>query len=96
MYQETQYMKGFELEKLQEKLLQLVFILINKWNNQIDDFIILFNSHRHLWDEDLLKWRVVERLGNQCDVMHYIFNTMAPHPNREYCVLRYVVMSAIT
>ncbi|XP_072039854.1 rho GTPase-activating protein 7-like [Amphiura filiformis] len=45
-------------------------------------------KERHLWDEDLLKWRVVEKLGNQCDVMHYVFNTMAPHPNREYCVLR--------
>ncbi|XP_071847958.1 rho GTPase-activating protein 7-like isoform X4 [Apostichopus japonicus] len=43
---------------------------------------------RHLWDEDLLKWRVVETLENNSEVFQYVVNSMAPHPSRDYCVVR--------
>ncbi|XP_071951332.1 rho GTPase-activating protein 7-like isoform X2 [Antedon mediterranea] len=45
-------------------------------------------NERYLWDEDLLKWRVVEKLNNQTEVYQYVVNSMAPHPTRDYCVLR--------
>ncbi|GFN74682.1 rho GTPase-activating protein 7 [Plakobranchus ocellatus] len=44
---------------------------------------------RHAWDEDLLSWSVVERLDPHSDIFQYALNTMAPHPSRHYCVLRY-------
>ncbi|XP_035681138.1 rho GTPase-activating protein 7-like isoform X1 [Branchiostoma floridae] len=43
---------------------------------------------RHLWDEDLIKWRVVEKLDRQTEVFQYVTNSMAPHPTRDYCTLR--------
>lgn len=53
-------------------------------------------NNRHLWDEDLVKWRVVEKLDSQTEVFHYVLNSMAPHPQREFCELRYVLLVAIT
>ena len=44
---------------------------------------------RHLWDEDLAKWRIVEKLDAQTEVFQYVFNTMVPHPSRDICELRY-------
>lgn len=44
---------------------------------------------RHAWDEDLLSWSVVERLDPHSDIFQYALNSMAPHPSRHYCVLRY-------
>ncbi|CAH1267753.1 DLC1 [Branchiostoma lanceolatum] len=43
---------------------------------------------RHLWDEDLMKWRVVEKLDRQTEVFQYVTNSMAPHPSRDFCTLR--------
>ncbi|XP_033101300.1 rho GTPase-activating protein 7-like isoform X2 [Anneissia japonica] len=45
-------------------------------------------NERYLWDEDLLKWRVVEKLNKQTEVYQYVVNSMAPHPTRDYCILR--------
>ncbi|XP_012946187.1 rho GTPase-activating protein 7 [Aplysia californica] len=44
---------------------------------------------RHAWDEDLLSWSVVERMDPHSDIFQYVLNSMAPHPSRHYCVLRY-------
>ncbi|XP_022086874.1 stAR-related lipid transfer protein 13-like isoform X3 [Acanthaster planci] len=44
---------------------------------------------RHLWDEDLVKWRTVDALNKTTEVFQYVVNSMAPHPSRDYCVLRY-------
>lgn len=44
---------------------------------------------RHLWDEDLLHSRVMESLENNTEVFHYITDSMAPHPRRDFVVLRY-------
>ena len=52
--------------------------------------IILTSFCRHLWDEDLMKWRVVEKLDNNSEVFQYITNTMAPHPTRDFVELRYI------
>ncbi|XP_076843845.1 stAR-related lipid transfer protein 8 isoform X2 [Brachyhypopomus gauderio] len=43
---------------------------------------------RHLWDEDLLHSRVLESLDDNTEVFHYITDSMAPHPRRDYVVLR--------
>ncbi|XP_032811166.2 rho GTPase-activating protein 7 isoform X1 [Petromyzon marinus] len=45
-------------------------------------------SERHLWDEDLLQWKVVETLDPNTEVFYYVLNSMAPHPARDYLVLR--------
>uniref|UniRef100_A0A8B9LFY2 StAR-related lipid transfer (START) domain containing 8 n=1 Tax=Astyanax mexicanus TaxID=7994 RepID=A0A8B9LFY2_ASTMX len=47
---------------------------------------------RHLWDEDLLHSRVIETLENNTEVFHYITDSMAPHPRRDFVVLRYKYM----
>ncbi len=43
---------------------------------------------RDTWDEDILKWRVVEKLGEQCELFQFVQNDMPPHPTREYSVIR--------
>nr|AAI33139.1 Si:ch211-124k10.2 protein [Danio rerio] len=43
---------------------------------------------RHLWDEDLLHSRVIETLENNTEVFHYITDSMAPHPRRNFITLR--------
>ncbi|XP_053907004.1 stAR-related lipid transfer protein 13 isoform X2 [Cuculus canorus] len=43
---------------------------------------------RHLWDEDFLQWKVVETLDKQTEVYQYVLNSMAPHPVRDFVVLR--------
>ncbi|XP_069496871.1 stAR-related lipid transfer protein 13 isoform X2 [Ambystoma mexicanum] len=43
---------------------------------------------RHLWDEDFLQWKVVETLDKQTEVFQYVLNSMAPHPTRDFNVLR--------
>lgn len=46
--------------------------------------------NRHIWDEDLIKWRSIERLDSQAEVFQYTQSSMAPHPARDFCVLRFV------
>jgi hypothetical protein len=43
---------------------------------------------RHLWDDDIIKWRVVERLDAHTEVFQYVVNAMVPHPTRDFCELR--------
>ncbi|XP_056139759.1 stAR-related lipid transfer protein 13 isoform X2 [Lampris incognitus] len=43
---------------------------------------------RHLWDVDLLQWKVRETLDKQTEVFQYILNRMPPHPSRDFVVLR--------
>ncbi|XP_007437961.3 stAR-related lipid transfer protein 8 [Python bivittatus] len=43
---------------------------------------------RDLWDEDLLQSNVVESLEKNTEVYHYVTNSMAPHPQRDFVVLR--------
>uniref|UniRef100_A0A8C1E2A7 Rho GTPase-activating protein 7 n=1 Tax=Cyprinus carpio carpio TaxID=630221 RepID=A0A8C1E2A7_CYPCA len=40
------------------------------------------------WDEDLLECRIVETLEHNMEVYQYVRNSMAPHPPRDYVVLR--------
>ena len=51
-------------------------------------FTDVFPRCSHLWDEDLAKWRVVEKLDAQTDVFQYVINSMVPHPSRDFCELR--------
>lgn len=43
---------------------------------------------RHLWDSNLLQWKVLETLDKQTEVYQYELNSMAPHPSRDFVVLR--------
>ncbi|XP_061090852.1 stAR-related lipid transfer protein 13-like isoform X2 [Conger conger] len=43
---------------------------------------------RHLWDDDLLHGRVIEALESNTEVFHYVTDSMAPHPRRDFVVLR--------
>uniref|UniRef100_A0A4W5KD05 StAR related lipid transfer domain containing 8 n=1 Tax=Hucho hucho TaxID=62062 RepID=A0A4W5KD05_9TELE len=43
---------------------------------------------RHLWDDDLLYSRVIEALEGNTEVCHYVTDSMAPHPRRDFVVLR--------
>uniref|UniRef100_A0A8C6WKE6 StAR-related lipid transfer protein 13 n=1 Tax=Neogobius melanostomus TaxID=47308 RepID=A0A8C6WKE6_9GOBI len=43
---------------------------------------------RHLWDVDLLQWKVCETLDRHTEVFQYSLNCMAPHPSRDFVVLR--------
>ncbi|KAL2094676.1 hypothetical protein ACEWY4_009395 [Coilia grayii] len=43
---------------------------------------------RHLWDSDLLQWKVLETLDKQTEVYQFALNSMAPHPSRDFVVLR--------
>ncbi|XP_035266247.1 stAR-related lipid transfer protein 13-like isoform X3 [Anguilla anguilla] len=43
---------------------------------------------RHLWDDDLLHSRVIEALESNTEVFHYVTDSMAPHPRRDFVVLR--------
>ncbi|KAG5844668.1 hypothetical protein ANANG_G00164920 [Anguilla anguilla] len=43
---------------------------------------------RHLWDVDLLQWKVLETLDRQTEVYQYALGHMPPHPSRDFVVLR--------
>ncbi|KAM7412794.1 hypothetical protein PAMA_020261 [Pampus argenteus] len=43
---------------------------------------------RHLWDVDLLQWKVCETLDKQTEVFQYVLSRMPPHPSRDFVVLR--------
>uniref|UniRef100_A0A8C9VHT2 StAR-related lipid transfer protein 13 n=1 Tax=Scleropages formosus TaxID=113540 RepID=A0A8C9VHT2_SCLFO len=43
---------------------------------------------RHVWDPDLLQWRVRETLDRQTEIYQYSLSSMAPHPSRDFVVLR--------
>ncbi|KAL2096598.1 hypothetical protein ACEWY4_008746 [Coilia grayii] len=43
---------------------------------------------RHLWDVDLLQWKIRETLDKQTEVYQYALNRMPPHPSRDFVVLR--------
>ncbi|XP_042639350.1 stAR-related lipid transfer protein 13 [Orycteropus afer afer] len=43
---------------------------------------------RHLWDEDFMHWKVVEALDRHTEVYQYVLGGMAPHPSRDFVVLR--------
>uniref|UniRef100_A0A9J7YXD7 StAR related lipid transfer domain containing 13b n=1 Tax=Cyprinus carpio carpio TaxID=630221 RepID=A0A9J7YXD7_CYPCA len=45
---------------------------------------------RHLWDVDLMNWKVCEVLDRQTEVFQYVLNCMPPHPSRDFVVLRWV------
>ncbi|XP_078403495.1 stAR-related lipid transfer protein 13-like isoform X2 [Cetorhinus maximus] len=43
---------------------------------------------RHLWDDDVLMGNVVENLDKNMEICHYVLDSMAPHPRRDFVVLR--------
>ncbi|XP_053314702.1 rho GTPase-activating protein 7 isoform X1 [Spea bombifrons] len=55
---------------------------------QPEDILQRLLKEQHLWDEDLLDSKVIERLDDQTDIYQYVQNNMAPHPARDFVVLR--------
>ncbi|KAM4699430.1 stAR-related lipid transfer protein 13 isoform 2-T2 [Discoglossus pictus] len=43
---------------------------------------------RHLWDDDFVQSKIIENLDNQTEVYQYVLNSMAPHPSKDFVVLR--------
>ncbi|CAL8349238.1 unnamed protein product [Arctogadus glacialis] len=43
---------------------------------------------RHLWDVDLLQWKVTETPDRQTEVFQYVLSRMPPHPSRDFVVIR--------
>ncbi|XP_078268622.1 stAR-related lipid transfer protein 8 [Rhinoraja longicauda] len=43
---------------------------------------------RHLWDDDVLMGKIVEHLDKNTEICHYVLDSMAPHPRRDFVVLR--------
>uniref|UniRef100_UPI0037E9B1DF stAR-related lipid transfer protein 13 isoform X1 n=2 Tax=Semicossyphus pulcher TaxID=241346 RepID=UPI0037E9B1DF len=43
---------------------------------------------RHLWDVDLLQWKVCETLDKHTEVFQYVLNRMPPHPSKDFVVIR--------
>ena len=44
--------------------------------------------YRHLWDDELVQWEVLERLDDQTDVFYYETQSVAPSIKRDYVILR--------
>lgn len=53
-----------------------------------EDVLNRILKEQHLWDEDLLDSKVIDTLDNQTEIYQYVQNSMAPHPARDYVVLR--------
>ncbi|XP_067386751.1 rho GTPase-activating protein 7 isoform X1 [Emydura macquarii macquarii] len=53
-----------------------------------EDVLNRLLKEQHLWDEDLLDSKVIETLDSQTDIYQYVQNSMAPHPARDYVILR--------
>ncbi|XP_073439297.1 stAR-related lipid transfer protein 13 isoform X1 [Dendrobates tinctorius] len=43
---------------------------------------------RHLWDDDYAQAKVIETMDNQTEVYQYVVDSMAPHPSKDFVVLR--------
>ncbi|CAD6227713.1 GSCOCG00006167001-RA-CDS [Cotesia congregata] len=43
---------------------------------------------RHIWDPQLLKYRMVKKLDANAEIFQYAAGNMSPLPARDYCVLR--------
>lgn len=53
-----------------------------------EDVLNRLLKEQHLWDEDLIESKVIEPLDSQTDIYQYVQNSMAPHPARDFVVLR--------
>ncbi|XP_045142555.1 rho GTPase-activating protein 7 isoform X2 [Echinops telfairi] len=53
-----------------------------------EDVLKRLLKEQHLWDVDLLDSKVIEILDSQTEIYQYVQNSMAPHPARDYVVLR--------
>ncbi|XP_012881832.1 PREDICTED: rho GTPase-activating protein 7 isoform X1 [Dipodomys ordii] len=53
-----------------------------------DEILKRLLKEQHLWDVDLLDSKVIEILDSQTEIYQYVQNSMAPHPARDYVVLR--------
>lgn len=52
---------------------------------QITDRVL---NERHMWDDDLVQWKVVQQPDERTQLFQTVRAEMSPHPTRDYCVLR--------
>ncbi|KAJ7356191.1 Dynein light chain Tctex-type [Desmophyllum pertusum] len=57
-------------------------------NASPDDVIRRILYERHLWDEDLESWDMIEKIDDNTDVFFYTTKSMILQPNRQHVVLR--------
>ncbi|KAM5182032.1 stAR-related lipid transfer protein 13 isoform 2-T2 [Mantella aurantiaca] len=43
---------------------------------------------RHLWDDDFLQGKKIKTVDNQTEIYQFVTNSMAPHPSKDFVVLR--------
>jgi len=43
---------------------------------------------RQYWDLDLIEWRKICEINENSDIIHYVSQSMSPHPHRDYCLFR--------
>ncbi|XP_004592737.2 rho GTPase-activating protein 7 isoform X2 [Ochotona princeps] len=53
-----------------------------------EDILKRLLKEQHLWDVDLLDSKVIEILDSQTEIYQFVQNSMAPHPARDFVVLR--------
>ena len=49
------------------------------------DFVL---TGRRYWDLDLIDWRKIADIDDKSDIIHYVSQSMSPHPHRDYCLYR--------
>lgn len=45
---------------------------------------------RHLWDPALSMFKVITRLDSAAELVHFVRNSMPPHPPRDFAIIRFV------
>lgn len=50
---------------------------------------------RHLWDDDFLQGKKIKTVDNQTEIFQFVTNSMAPHPSKDFVVLRYAELNSI-
>lgn len=52
------------------------------------EVLLRLKGEQHLWDGNLVKGRIVERLSEETDVFHYVLHISSQEAPREFCELR--------
>ena len=65
---------------------------VNAKPNEILNRIL---NERELWDDNLIKSQVLQQVDDNTQIYQSVVREMSPHPSRDYCVLRYVVVFVV-
>lgn len=56
------------------------------------EVLLRLKGEQHLWDGNLVKGRIVERLSEETDVFHYVLHIGNQEAPREFCELRWQML----